>query len=448
MAPVTERPTRLLRLASRAGRVLGLVLLASLALGPLAHAQTQPLPPLPPQPVPTPTPPPVKPGEAHPLPPPVPAPARPPAWDYELGLGALWDQNVTFTTPRGPSDWSFTPRAHVSGLVWRPRAETRITADADGFVYKEQTELNRADAGIALDGRYQLSRHVRWQIGGGYAYGHADTSSVLGEQGVLLPPTRTDTIQGSTGLAWQAGERTSFNLGARYYGVNFQDPAYTDSRSLRGTADLSRQLGRRASLALVYSFERTRDNATRELVDGGMIDRNTHYGSLRYTTTVGRASGFLLEGGASYTENATRLELQNPWNFFGGASFNHSLGRSSLAAFYRYEVLPAFGLGGVRAGNRVGLVATVPFGRSVELGLRGSYFDEASRGQIEPYRSTDAGASLGFRLASVLWMSLEGDYRRQEATTTHGVIEDVRAGAFLSVVPRNRGQATPRPPNR
>jgi hypothetical protein len=447
MAPVIRQPARLLRFTCAAARVSALVLFSVLALGPLAHAQTQPLPPLPPQPVPTPTPPPVKPGETQPLPPPVPAPVRPAAWDYELGLGALWQQNVTFTAPRGPSDWSFTPRAHVSGLVWRPRAETRITADATGFVYKDQTELNRADAGIALDGRYQLSRHVRWQIGGGYGYGHADTSSVLGEQGVLLPPTRTDTIQGSTGLSWQTGERTSLNLDARYYGVNFEDPAYTDSRSLRGTADLSRQLGRRASLALVYSFERTRDTASREVV-GGPIDRNTHYGSLRYTTTVGKASGFLLEGGASYTENATLFELQNPWNPFGGVSFNHSLGRSSLAAYYRYEVLPAFGLGGVRVGNRVGLSATVPIGRSVELGLRGSYFDEASRGQIEPYRSTDAGAMLGFRLASVLWLSFEGDYRRQEATAIHGVIEDVRAGAFLSVVPRNRGQAAARPPRR
>jgi hypothetical protein len=253
-----------------------------------------------------------------------------------------------------------------------------------------------------------------------------------------LSLTRADTLTGSTGLAWRTGERTTFNVDARYYQVQFEDPAYADSQSLRGSADLNRRLGPRDSVAIVYSFERTED----------IVERDTHYGSLRYTTTIGRASGLLLEGGLSYTGGVSRLELPDPWNYFGGVSFNHALGRSSFAVFYRYEVLPAFGLGGVRVGNRVGLNATVPFGRSVDLGLRASYFDEASRGEIQPYRSTDAGASLGFQIASVVRLSLEGDYRRRRTTSPPDDVDDVRAGAFLSIVSRSRGQRSPTLPRR
>jgi Putative beta-barrel porin 2 len=413
------------------------VLLLLVGLGPAvaAHAQTQPLPPLPPQPLPTPSPSPMPPGKegvaARPVPPPVPTPVQPSLWDYEIGVGALWQQNVEFV-PDGTSDWQFVPRLRLSRRVWRPLAETRITADVAGFVYQQQKNLNRADGSVGLDGNYQLSRHVKWRIGGGYTYGHADTSSVLTDQGVLLPLTRADTITGSTGLAWQTGERTTFSLDGRYYRVQFEDPAYVDSQSLRGSADLSRRLGPRAALALVYSFEQTDDR----------VKRDTHYGSLRYTTTIGRASGLLLEGGISYTADATSLELPDPWNYFGGVSFNHALGRSSLAVFYRYEVLPAFGLGGVRAGNRVGLNATLPFGRAAELGLRASYFDEASTGAFQAERSTEAGATLGFHLASFLRLSFEGDYRRRRTTTATSPsdVDDVRAGAFLSIVPRSRGQ--------
>jgi hypothetical protein len=414
--------------------VLRLALLSLVVLGPaaMAVAQTQPLPPLPPQPLPAPSPPATQPPGALPLPAPVPAPSPPAPWDFELGMGGVWESNVEFVADR-TEDWLFVPRLHLSRLLWRPRAETRIAVDSAGFVYQEQKNLNRVDAAVGLEGTYELSRHVKWLIGGSYTYGHADTSSVLGEQGVLLPLTRADTITGSTGLAWQTGVRTTFSLGARYYGVQFEDPAYVDGQSLRASADLSRRMGPRDSLALVYAFERTDDQ----------VKRDTHYGSLQYTTTIGRASGLLLEGGLSYTRDATDVELQDPWNYFGGVSVNHSLGRSNLAAFYRYEVLPAFGLGGVRAGHRVGLNATLPFGRFVELGLQGGYFDEKARGEVQPYRSTDAGATLGFRLAPVVLLSLQGDYRRQRTTgSSPSDVEDVRAGVFLSIVSRSRASGS------
>src|SRR4029450_5843310 len=84
--------------------------------------------------------------------------------------------------------------------------------------------------------------------------------------------------------------------------------------------------------------------------------------------------GFLVEGGASYTVDADRAQLDRKGSFFGGASFARRVRGSSLMLFARQEVIPAFGLGVSRRDRRWGVRATRDIGRSWELRVAATQF--------------------------------------------------------------------------
>ena len=353
------------------------------------HAQTLPLPVIP-----------QAPGGAVPA-----APAGPEQyWDYDLELGAGYDSNADFV-PEGAGAVLVRPRGEVARVFRGPRGRFRLGAGSRASVYASEDYENRVDANVFLGGSRELSPNVTLALDAAGELGYTDGNRLLGDQGVLLPLARTRTLVGQASVDWRAGARNSLRVEGRAHHVAFDDPVFVDSSSQRGALTLGRRVNDRASVSVQYSIER-------EWSGSSFL---THFGSLQWDQLMSMRSGLLLEGGASYTDQAATSGLASTWNFYGGASFSREVGRSRIVLFARREVTPVFGIGGLRLSDRFGLRADVPLGRAWQLGMAGSHIIHSAPESdgSERTSSDEATATLERRLGRQFFLGLAAQYRRR-----------------------------------
>ena len=243
-----------------------------------------------------------------------------------------------------------------------------------------------------------------------------------------LPLGKSSTLSGEFELSQKTGARTSIRVQGRVLRVGFDDPAYIDGRSLRGTFALDRQLGARDGGAVAYGLEATLSAETSD-------SYVTHYGSLQWTHTLSPRSALLVEAGISHTPDASQVGLSSSQGFFGGATFLRKIGRSSLTAYFRREVAPAFGLGVSRLESRAGLRADVPLGRDWALSTAAYHIQPASPSDAEPLYGpgSDATVALDRRLGRHLTVSGEGRYRRRGEARGIPAISAYQVGLFFTL---------------
>jgi hypothetical protein len=110
------------------------------------------------------------------------------------------------------------------------------------------------------------------------------------------------------------------------------------------------------------------------------------------------------------------------------------VGRSRLLFFVRREVVPAFGVGGLRLSDRFGLTALIPMGRTIELDLNASHIMRSvPEGSAGDRATSDEGAlalrwSLGRRAA----IAAEARYRRRGPDGALPAIESAQGGIVVS----------------
>jgi hypothetical protein len=368
--------------------------------------------------------------------------ARP--WQYEAALGAAWSSNIDFQRRDGPSDLTFVPSGMLARVFRGPRGELRAAAVGRWMAYANQKEFNRGYAEFSFDGRYQSSTRTKWTGSASYVLGHSDTSQPLLEQGVLLPLVKTRTLTGALGVVQRLGRRESLHIDGRLYRIEFDAPGWFDGASLRGTIALERQLGSRDTGAIVYSVEGVRADQ----LDNSYL---THFGSLQYTRVLSPRTAVLLEAGGSATPDRGRAGLDQGRNFFGGASVTRQVERSSLTAFVRREVAPAFGTSQSRLELRAGVKAIVPIGERWELAIDAIRVSPDDPEDADgAYGSTDdAALVLARRLGARLALSGRALFRRRSASLLLPSVRTFEASLVLSVTTpwgtaRDPGSATRR----
>jgi hypothetical protein len=352
-----------------------------------------------------------------------------------------YDSNIDFRVPDGPSSRAISARGSLARVFRSPRSDLRLGGTGSWHGYPEESELNRYNVNLGLDGSYRPSLNTTWRANASYGLGYSNSSPILSDQGVLLPLVKTRTAAGGLGVTRTLGLRTSLRLDGRIYRIEFdQQDADTlglvDGQSLRGTANLERRFGLRDSMAIEYSLEATLARQPPEAVEGdGGRYYLTHFGSLQWNHVLSPRSGFLLEAGASYTPEAVQAGLERRESFYGGASYSRQVKRSSVELFARREVAPAFGLGVSRVTNRFGLSATIPMGRAWSLRIGGTHMQpENPEGATFSYGTADeAFVILARRLGRHFEVSSEGHYRRRGATGAFPEIEGYQVGVFLSL---------------
>jgi hypothetical protein len=379
---------------------------------------------------------------------------RPRAWEYGLGVGAGWDSNVEFRVPDGPSSWAVSPRADLARVFWGRQGQLRIEGAGNWVHYPELNypELEDAstyDATFRMVGSHRSSVNTTWRADGSYSLGYSDSSPILVEQGVLLPLVKTRTLAAALGVIRKLGPRTSFSLDGRLYRTVFDQnsteaPGLSNGQSVRGTAGLERTLGQRDTMGLVYSLESTLGRTLPDAADREGSYYLSQYGSLQWTHLFSARSGFLLEGGASYTPGTEAAGLAQPVSFYGGVSYRRQVKSSSVTLFARREVSPAFGLGFSRLEDRFGLSTAIPVAREWTLRLSGtSVRPETPSGTDFTYATLEeAFVTLGRRIGRIFEISTEARYRRRGSTSTIPTVDEFRAGVFLSLLsPTGRSTA-------
>ena len=343
-------------------------------------------------------------------------------------MGVAWDSNTDFLVPDGQSSTAIVPGGRVARVLSSTHGQLRAEAAGRFAGYPSQDTLSRSYFDGGLRGDYQSSARTRWRGDAHYWLGYTDSSPTLIEQGVPLPLGKTSTLSGEFGLSQQLGTRTSVRAEGRILRVDFDDPAFIDGRSLRGTVALDRQLGARETGAVAYALE----DALSAEAGGSYL---THYGSLQWTHAVSPRSGFLLEAGASYTPDASQVGLSRSQGFFGGVTFLRKIGHSSLTAFLRREVAPAFGLGVSRLETRAGLQADVPLGRDWTLSTVAYHVQPATpEGAGRVYASSsDVLTALDRRLGRHFSVSGEVRYRRRGETVAQPTVSAFQVGLFLAL---------------
>ncbi len=406
-----------LRAALRVCLVLGLILTATR----FADAQTLPVPTLPPaeptpaEPTPVASPPHTK---GTPEKPPIQmeqtAPASQPAWDCSVGVSAGYDTNVLFV-PNGPADGILRPRAECARFFRGARGDLRLHGSADGLFYASEDNPVPGAAELGLSGRHELTPNtsLTGEVYGGL--GRTETNDLLTEQGVLFPAGRVRFLQATGTVRSQLGTRTSLAVTGTARADAFEAPQLVDSQSLRGSLSLDRQLSEKATLSTEYAAEWMRVGA----------DYLTQFASLKYDRRITTHAGLLLEGGVSHTGQAPDAGLSSTWNFFGGAAAARTLGRSNLLLYLRQEVLPAFGIGGLRLTTRVGVRAAVPLGQRWGLSLDASQSVPHAGSADEPQKasSTDAEGILRRSVGRWFLVGAEARYRRRGPEGTLSAVD-------------------------
>jgi hypothetical protein len=376
------------------------------------QAQTLPLPDIPP-------------------PPPTVPVAEQPAWEqtrrweYAIGLGAGYDSNPA-STPQGVGDALATPLAALVRVLPGTKGQLRIRGSGLGFLYAEQRDWSRVDADLSAEGTRALSGRATWNIDFSAAIKHTDNNPVLDQQGVALGLSRTHMLQGSTDVAWETGRQSTVRAGGRVFYADFVDPLLVDSKSARVFLSLGRRVSQRSTLYARYDFE------TSWL---GTV-YNGHFGSLQLNRVLSGRSAVLLEGGASYSDVLAMSGLARTWNPYGGASFSWRAGSSSVVAYARSEVVPAFGVGGVWQVYRFGLQMSVPLGRAW-LDIDGSHADRrasgsAPEGNAPGEESVDeASLVLRKRVGRRSVVALQARYRHLDHGPAAPSVDSVRAALVL-----------------
>jgi hypothetical protein len=294
--------------------------------------------------------------------------------------------------------------------------------------YPDHKQLLHYNASFGADGSYRPSGSTNWWANAFYGFGYSDSSRILLEQGVSLPVVKTRSLAAELGLSKRVGTQTSVRIDGRFYHTDFESQGLMNGTSVRGTSGLEHHLDDRSTAAIEYALEYVSNQADKPYL--------THFGSLQWTRVLSVRSALLLEGGGSYTPDAARAGLQRKGSFFGGASFTRQVKRSSLTLFVRREVTPAFGIGVSRLELRAGLAAIIPMGRVWSLRMVAFHVQPEARLSVDRVygSSDDAFAGLDHRLGRHLEVSGEARYRRRGATSAIPMIEEFRAGLFLTLL--------------
>jgi hypothetical protein len=346
-------------------------------------------------------------------------------WEYALGLAAGYDSNVDFAS-EALGDAVVTPLGSLARVFPSPKGQLRIQGSGRAFVYAEQGSKSHVDADVGVQGTRSLSPNSSLSGGIGAGLAHTNNYTVLAEQGVLLPLSRTSILQGSADWDWRLGPGSTLHVGGQAYYTDFEAPELVDSNSLRASLTVDRRLGGRNTLFAYYAFEHARLASP----------YSTQYGSLQWSLVLSSRSALLLEGGISYTARAAASGLASSRNFYGGAAFVRQVGRSRVVLFARREVLPAFGLGKLRLADRLGIRATLPIGRAWQLDLAarhvrcsdGCVSFEGNDNELSDEATVALGRSVGRRYI----VAGQVRYRRRGPSGTIPVIEGVQAALVFS----------------
>jgi hypothetical protein len=293
----------------------------------------------------------------------------------------------------------------------------------------EGRDVWRAAAG-ATAGR-RLSRNSVGVLAAGYRYDFTDAFLGLPDVATQLPRSTAQGAFVEGQFAFKASRRfTSTNV-LRYEGIRFKEPGLLDTRTLRASTVLTRQVSRRDQVGPGYEFLRT---------DWGTDRTNTHVVYVAWKRPATEGWAFTLESGASRVIkppldlNDDVPDVQEPrWLFMGAAGVTLSKGRTAADVSIRRAVSPGYGQGRVLNGTTAQATLSRSVTRTILLRVTGAV--DSSYDPFDPTYGTQKGAYLEAeavaRVAGHVGLVASYRYRRRESLE-QPLVEGQRFGLALT----------------
>ena len=284
-----------------------------------------------------------------------------------------YDSNVEFQNQNGAGDLGSSVNVHVGGDWNFPRADVKLSGDANQIFYRQATDLNHFTYGFGSSASYQISRRLRWSASESISSGYAQDQRVLTDAGLLFPKVLTRVVTASTQFGYDITRKTHVDVAVSGQSVSFGGPDLVGGSSLGVHLNVTRQIGRSQTVGI--STGDTKSNGITGDIQGLLGT---------WSATIGRALTLAATAGVRpYT-----LPGQSGFLVAPGGSFNvnaHLPRGNTFGLTYERAVEQAYGFSGThlahRFGASYGLAATpgLHFDASANYGLNTYPLDPSFR---------------------------------------------------------------------
>ena len=347
-----------------------------------------------------------------------------------LGLGGLWDSNVTIRNENDPDTVS-----ELIGIV-NPRGEidyngrrTRFNAGYSGALeaYRDVSELNRYEQRGRMSLRHTPSARTRLEGRASYTASPTTDRLELGTVPFVDIGGRSFDLVGA--MAFQANRRTGLELEYQFQQVDFdRDDAISRPDLLEGgyahspIVRVTHALTSRLAAGGEWQYRRA------SVADGARtFNVQMALGQLAYQL----GPHTTLEGGAGVSYLDVSQTGISAWGPALRAGLEHSFERTRVWVRYNRAFIPSFSFGGLTGNQDFSAGVTAPFGAN-------RYLASASVGysSSDPVKELGVGfgldslfvnGSLGYQVAP--WLRSEGFVSVMHQTSTvRGVFDRTRIG--------------------
>jgi len=356
-----------------------------------------------------------------PAPPPpgqgVPAPAGPaPRWRLQLSTAGSWNENAYFRGGEEAVAWSTTGRASLGHVRTFRRGAFSIGAHGGMIYCPEIDDFNQGTYGGELGLIWAPSPRTQLSLGQSYDRSNTRELRSLDPEGLPLPTSGVNNASSSVSLSHGLSQRWQLDVGGAFTWRRYDDESLIGGEQLRGSLQLSRELGKSTSayLSYVYSSSWFRD------------DQSQVHQALVGARTRTEHMSFDLGGGVAYIESTGQFYPA------GRASLAAEGRKTSFRLGYTRDFGMAFGYGRQMIADLASASLRHTLVRSLSL-TAGYYFGYRRDPAQEDYTvlSHVASAGFGWDISRAWGFGAHYSWERNE-TEGFPVVEGSRVTATLS----------------
>ncbi len=338
-------------------------------------------------------------------------------------LGGGWNSNASFQPAGQPSASAFGE----GGLTrtWRiPNWTLSADVGAGGSVYRTGVDTNRYHygGGLSASGRVGTLTDLSFTGNGGVEY--TDFQADPSTDGLVLPLTLSQRLNGGFGLGRQLGAQTRLDLTAGYGRYFFDSEELVDAEAISAGASLSRSSSSRSSFSLAYGFQSNQYGQGTHSITNTVFGGFTRRLSDRWTLAASLGTD-----GRSFEGSDVR------WTLNANGTLGYEAGLTNWSLRYRRAVSPGPGLGTDRILNLFSLIVVSTPRPWLTFNVTGSHgINQDPVDQGLSYATDVLAVSLRFRLTRTLGLAPLLQVRRRAEVNERPAVSDFRVGVALDYV--------------
>jgi len=324
-----------------------------------------------------------------------------------LTIGGIYDSNINFSNSTTDVNGSDYIALLKPGLVFT--RESKRFSLTSFYIFEAKLYANNSTLNFFThNGSIEMHEAITPKTSVGaidtvrFSQETADAFNI----GIQTQRTNTFLNTASIDLSHLFTEKTSGTLSYTNSLLQFQDPAFSDTRTDTASTSASYALTTTTTLTGSYDFTNFTSNTAT-----GNITTATHTASLGFSTKPTPSTALALSGGVIYTD-----VLNSHLNWSAAASASKTFKNASVKLGYSRSINNSIGLSSqIIAGQTYSIETTYKLGSSNLLSLSGFYFkDKSIEGSSVDFISFQGVLTDEYQLYSWFSILLGYTYIKQE----------------------------------